>query len=154
MWIQLGGVVNKCVLLLPLWVHGILCPLQSFHYDLLDMWPGTTWYTINTNTKLRVNLFYYIKHLKWIGHVPKWLCTELNISRNGHVPKPPVPPAPPEQTSGDSSWIAMSASVAKVYSHFKVSNINQVASNRNKTRNTAKIAGIGNIQNAEPRTKS
>ena len=59
-------------------------------------------------------------------------CTELNMSRNGvyrsgHVPKHPARPAPPEQNSVDSSRIAMSTSVAKVYSHFKVPNVNKVA---------------------------
>ena len=49
------------------------------------------------------------------------------VYRNGHVPKRPARPAPPEQNSGDSSRIAMSASVAKLYSHFKVSNVNKFA---------------------------
>ena len=61
-----------------------------------------------------------------IGYVPKWLCTEFNMSRNGvyrsgHVPKRPARPAPHEQYSGNPSRIAMSTSVAKVYSLFKVS---------------------------------
>ena len=66
-----------------------------------------------------------------IGHVPKSLCTELNMSRNGvyrsgHVPKRPACPA---QNSGNSSLIAMSPISIHVYresSHFKVSNVNEV----------------------------
>ena len=49
------------------------------------------------------------------------------VYRSGHVPKRLERSEPPEQNSGDSSRIAMSTSVAKVYSHFKVSNVNKVA---------------------------
>ena len=70
-------------------------------------------------------------------YVPNWACpemtmyTELNMSRSGvylscHVPKRPARPALPEQNVGDSSRIAISTSVAKVYSHFKVSKGNKV----------------------------
>ena len=62
-------------------------------------------------------------------YVPDWACpevtvgpTELNMSRNvvyrsGHLPKRPARPPLPEQNTGESSRIAMSTSVAKVYYH-------------------------------------
>ena len=49
------------------------------------------------------------------------------VYRNGHVSKRPARPAPPEQASGSSSWIAMNMLVEKIYSHFKVPNVNTVA---------------------------
>ena len=47
-----------------------------------------------------------------IWHVPKWLCSEASGTR---------------WTCGDSSRVTMSTLVAKVYFHFKVSNVSKVA---------------------------